>query len=267
MALQPASGSNADMAEVLRLLRSNLFISIVAAILGTGVLLDGKLYNKTPVSRSIFSLPAPSKITISQQDSIMMIFEKQPDQWLLTEPAIAPLNPERVGVLLDSNQQTSRSYAAADLPLEELFTNPVTVEIDGNSFQLGTIEPVSKQRYVLAKNRVYLQADHIMPMIRSGTSPFLDLSITKAVKRVSIDGAIARDSNAWSSLRALGIVPRKHITTAPVHSIEVMQSNKVNMLFELFIQEGVSILATPDREFGYLLSAKQAHQLGLKKTN
>lgn len=254
------------MAEIFRRLSSNTVISIIAAGLAIGVLLDGKLYNKSPATTTIFTLPSPGKIIISQQDTTMMVLEKQSDQWLLTEPVIAPLNTERVNVLLESNQQTKRSYATADLPIEQLFLNPVTVEIDGHSFQLGIIEPVSKQRYVLANDRVYLQADHVMPMIRSGTSPFLDLSITSVVQQVSIDGAIASDNRAWSSLKALGIVPRKQITTAPIHSIEVFQANKQRTVFQLYNQEGVAILAAPGSEFGYLISAQQAQQLGLNKT-
>ena len=228
-----------------------------------GILLDGKLYNQTPATRTVFEIPTPSKIIIRQQDSIIMAFEKQTDRWLLTTPEIAPLNSERVQVLLDSNRQTSRSYDTTELPVEELFTNPVSVEIDGHPFQLGMIEPVSKQRYVLANDKVYLQADHVMPMIRSGTSPFIDLAVTKSVTRVSIDGLVSEQITDWSSLVALGILPRRHITTAPVHSIEISNAANHNTRFQLFFQEGVAILAKPDSEFGYLISAQQAQKLGL----
>lgn len=252
------------MAKPREMLFSNWTISIVAALLMTGILLDGKLYNNKSVSTGIFNLPAPVKITVSRRDSTIMTFAKYANQWRLTRPAVAPLNSGRVKILLDSNRQTSRNYAATDLPLEELFADPIILEIDGKSFQLGVIEPVSKQRYVLANNRVYLQADHVVPLIRSGTSPFLDLSITGNVKRVTINESVAADKNAWSSLKALGIVPRMHITSAPVDFIEIIQPNNQQTEFQYFSQEGVAILASPDSEFGYLISSQQAQKLGLE---
>lgn len=244
---------------------SNRVIGIIAAVLAAGILLDGKLYNRPPQSMGIFSQANPASISISHQDQLIMAFENNNNHWVMTEPADAPLNAERIQVLLDTNHQVSRSYSTAELPLADLFPHPVTIDIDGKQFQLGELEPVSKLRYVLANDKVYLQADHVIPMIKAGTSAFLDLVLTDSVSLVEIDQQPLPGPELWSSLTALGIVPRSELDTQPLTAITIVQKNKDHMIFHLHVQEDVVILVSPSQRYGYLISQQQAKQLGLQK--
>lgn len=253
------------MAEHRSILLSNKVIGTIAIVLAMGILLDGKLYNRTPKATGIFPLTQPATISISQHDDVIMAFEKRDDLWVMTSPTDAPLNQQRVQVLLDSNSQVSRSYSAAGLPMADLFPKPITMEIDGHQFQLGELEPVSKQRYVLAEDHVYLQADHVIPMLRAGTSAFLDLQLTNTVTKVEIDEHEIHNPEAWSSLKALGIVPRSKLNTDPITTVTVTQQNKGKSTLQLHVQEGVIILASPLNRYGYLISQQQSTQLGLAK--
>lgn len=253
------------MVKQTSVLLSNRVISIIAVILAAGILLDGKLYNRAPKAAMIFSLTDPATISIRQQDQLIMAFENTNEQWVMTQPTDAPLDTDRIQLLLDSNHQISRSYVAAELPLEDLFPHPVTIDIDGKQFQLGELEPVSKLRYVLADNRVYLQADHVIPMIRAGATAFLDLGLTDSVTAVEINQQSIQNPESWSSLKALGIVPNSKLDTDPVFSITIKQKSKDNQIFQVYVQEDVVILSSPSKRYGYLISQQQSEQLGLAK--
>lgn len=265
LGLPPESGFSVDMAERSNPLLSNKVISFIALVLMAGILLDGKLYNRTPKVTRIFPITNPVRILVKQQDQVIMAFEKNNKQWEMTEPTDAPLNAERIQVLLDSNNQLSRSYSASDLPLTDLFPDPISLEINDRQFQLGELEPVSKQRYVRAGTLVYLQADHVLPMIRAGVSAFLDLTVTNTVSKVEIDLESQPNPESWSSLTALGIVSRSKLSTDPVSSIIIRQKNKNDKVYQLHNQDGMVVLTSPLKQYGYLISEQQAIKLGLAK--
>lgn len=247
-------------------LLSNRVVIIVASLLAIGILLDGKAYNRPPQLQPAYSIQNARTVTVRQNDQTIMAFEKQTDQWMLTTPVNAPARTERVQVLIDSNYQTNRSYAAMNLPLTELFSNAIELEIDGHPFKLGNIEPVSKMRYVLAADKVYLQADHVIPMLRASTSAFVDLAITSAVTGVTIDDIKQANPQSWSGLRALGIISRENITEDAAASVVVKQETS-DRQFNLHYQQGSTLLISPQQAFGYILSPEQIIQLNLAAFN
>jgi hypothetical protein len=96
-------------------LLSNKVISVVAALLLAGILLDGKLYNRLPQSTGIYSISAYPDVTVSKDNQTIMKFKHMDGRWHLTEPFVAPVHASRVQPLLDTNTQTLRSYELSEL--------------------------------------------------------------------------------------------------------------------------------------------------------
>ncbi len=247
-------------------LLSNRVVIIIASLLAIGILLDGKAYNRSPQLQSIYSIQNARSVTVSQNDQTTMAFERHSDQWMLTTPLNAPANAQRVQVLIDSNWQTNRSYSATDLPLTELFSDAIELDIDGHLFRLGTIEPVSKMRYVMAGDKVYLQADHVIPVLRASTSAFVDLTIASNVTAVTVDDIKQENPQSWSGLKALGIISLEDISEDAAAVVQVKQKTG-DQQFNLHYQQGTAILVPPQQAFGYILSPQQLIQLDLGAFN
>lgn len=244
-------------------LLSNRVVIFIATLLAVGILLDGKAYNRVPPQQSIYPITDARTVKISNNDRVIIAFEKTADRWLQTIPTSAPVSGERVQFLIDSNHQTNRRYATSELPVTDLFNDAVKLDIDGYTFTFGPLEAVSKQRYVLAEDTVYLQADRVLPMLHAGTSAFIDLTMTTDVKQVSIAGEQQDNAHSWSRLKALGVIGRQKINTDSITSVQLEQQDKRRKQFNLHRQNGTTILISSADLFGYILSPQQSSLLGL----
>jgi hypothetical protein len=242
---------------------SNKVISVVAALLLAGILLDGKLYNRLPQSTGIYSISAYPDVTVSKDNQTIMKFKHMDGRWHLTEPFVAPVHASRVQPLLDTNTQTLRSYELSELDNGQLFNNSVQLEIDNQLYQIGQLEPVSKMRYTLANNRVYLQADHVLPLLRAGQKAFVDLTVSGTVTSVQINDNNLPDVSAWSNLDALGLITPEQVSGQPLAVITVNAKKSRIRSFQLYAVDGIAALLNESGKYGYLFSARQAETLGL----
>jgi|GEM_PF-3730692 len=87
------------------------------------------------------------------------------DTKLQTLPVTAPALQQRLKPLLETNRYNSRSYALSDIPAAEIFTDAITLTINQAEFHFGSIEPVSKLRFVRSGEKAYLQPDTVLPML------------------------------------------------------------------------------------------------------
>lgn len=261
------------------MLLSNRFLAIVALALLAGTIGDGVLYNRPDASHAIYPFDSVSRIEISQQDHTLLALQKaDAERWEITAPFHAPAKSTRVALLLDSNVQTTRSYPLRTKENEHLhnaFTQPLTLRLDEHEFLLGDIETVSQLRYVMANDHVYLQADHIVPLLQSARSTFTDLRISDAVESVDIHStngetsANATQLAAWDKLDALAVIDAAmieaempdRITDASV-TLQLSADNKRSTLQVIPFREYVA-LQPDDKKYAYLVSEEQALALGV----
>ena len=89
---------------------SNLSLVMVMAILGTGILLDGKLYNRTPAQTAIHALGEEQSVELQYAGEQILGFDKINNNWQQSFPLPAPVKSQRVQVLLDTNKYSQRKY-------------------------------------------------------------------------------------------------------------------------------------------------------------
>jgi hypothetical protein len=259
-------------------LLSNRILAIVALVLLAGAIGDGVLYNRPDVSPAIYPLDNVRSIKISHQEHTLLALQKTDGQrWEITAPFHAPAKSTRVALLLDTNVQTARSYTLRTKEndgLTHAFTQPITLRLDEHEFLLGDIETVSQLRYVLANDHVYLQADHIVPLLQSPKSTFTDLRITDAIKGADIRTKTGETSlndtqlAAWDKLDALAVIDAAMIDaetpdrTEDASVVLQLAANKRNTLHVVPFREYVA-LQPKDKNFAYLISEEQALALGV----
>ncbi|MEM7257991.1 MAG: hypothetical protein AAF404_11440, partial [Pseudomonadota bacterium] len=188
-------------------------------------------------------------------------FANQNGRWHLTAPYVAPVLQSRIDVLLRTNHVTTRQYKHEEL--NNIFTDPILLEIGSYQYQLGQLEPVSQLRYVLAGDTVYLQADEVIPLLHAGQHAFIDLAITDKVSGISINDTPLENTANWSDLQSLGLIQTQAIDIAPIAIITITDEQNRPQILNMYSIDGVAVLAASDRDYGYLLSAKQVSELEL----
>ena len=245
------------------MLFSNRSIVLIAALLFAGILLDGKAYNRSPEATGIYRIKAFPKIRVSKDEQTIMQFEHRDGRWHLTEPFVAPVHASRVQPLLDTNQQGIRSYNKNEVDTHGLFDDNVVLEIDAFKYQLGQMESVSQMRYVMANNKVYLQADQVIPLLHAGQKAFVDLAVTNQVTAIKINGQDVADPTLWSNLGALGLITPEQITGEAAATIAIATKHSRQRNYTLHSIGGIAALVVENGDYGYLLGTQQAESLGL----
>ena len=128
---------------------SNPALMAVIAVLGTGILLDGILYNKKPPQTAIHALGDAQSIELQFAGEQILSFDKINNDWQQSFPVSAPVQSQRLQVLLDTNKYSQRKYATADVPEEDIFVDSIKLKINDAEYDFGSIEPVSKLRLSL----------------------------------------------------------------------------------------------------------------------
>jgi hypothetical protein len=293
---------------------SNRSLAVIAMVLIAGAFGDGHLYNRPVISQSIYPINSPDTIEVKYNNMVVLALRKSDDQrWLVTAPFHAPAIDSRVALLLDSNYQTSRSYTPSELATSsaksaakatgnnavQLFSDPVELRVNNNLFTLGAIEPVSQLRYVSAKTRVYLQADYVVPLLRSPKSTFTDLSVTESVDSVSMtvysistddaanrqasskavavspglrtnDNALKHQRSAtleqlaqWQNLEALAVVDAELLNQSPIARVTIEQARTQPVQLEISRFQELFALRPAQHKFAYLIGEEKADKLGI----
>lgn len=242
---------------------SNKVVVVVAVLLAAGILSDGVFYRRPTVTDQIFAGEPPGHITIAQNGRTVMAFSKASGSWLLTEPSIAPASEARLQMLLESNHQSQRSYEPSQLPLETLFADPVILQLNEHQFSFGQIEPVSKMRFVHAGEKIYLQADHVIPLLQAGPNAFIDLQVSGQVHTVSIGQKSLSNIDNWQGLRALGVVAMSAVDRSPITSVRLQDAEKKLSVLDVYSINDSLVLQPQNASYGFLLSSAQVTDLGL----
>ena len=238
---------------------SNLTLLGVIAALGTGVLLDGKLYNKRPQQAAIHALGDAQTIELQFAGEQILSFDKINNNWQQSYPVSAPVQAQRLQVLLDTNKYSQRKYAATDIPEEDIFVDPIKLKINDAEYDFGSIEPVSRLRYVRSGDLVYLQPDTVVPLLSASNNAFLDLQITHDVENITIGETTLEQPDTWSNLQAVDVIDDK--SSGPALDIEVISNKKSKLLKAKHSDSGYTI--SEDNGFTYLLDPTTAESLGL----
>lgn len=240
---------------------SNAALLVVIGVLGAAILLDGTLYNKPQTQSAIHPLGDPQTIEIQVNNKKVLGFNKVNNQWQQTLPVTAPALPQRLKPLLETNRYNSRSYALSDIPAAEIFTDAITLTINQAEFHFGSIEPVSKLRFVRSGEKAYLQPDTVLPMLSAASSVFIDLGITEEVDRITINNTL-QNADAWSNLKAIDIIENSATDSRRQSlTINLLQNNRKSQLIAAHTDDGYTI--TRDNGFTYLLDPATAESLGL----
>ncbi len=243
---------------------SNVALLVLIATLGTGILLDGRAYNKPTPMQAIYPLKNTASIEVHFDQQLILEFKKnKQQQWLQSTPIAAPALQQRVEVLLDTNKHGQRYYSSTTLPLEDIFKDSITLKIDSATYEFGSVEPVSKLRYVLADDRVYLQPDSVIPLLSGASNAFIDLKITEQVESISIGNTPVTQPDLWSNLTAIDVTPKSAILSDAGLKINLVQNGKTLTLTA--VRSGKGYVISSENGFDYTLSAESANSLGLEK--
>ena len=238
---------------------SNPALMAVIAVLGTGILLDGILYNKKPPQTAIHALGDAQSIELQFAGEQILSFDKINNDWQQSFPVSAPVQSQRLQVLLDTNKYSQRKYATADVPEEDIFVDSIKLKINDAEYDFGSIEPVSKLRYVRSGDQVYLQPDTVVPLLSTANNAFLDLKITDEVQNITVGETTLEQPDAWSNLTAVDVVDDK--SAGPALDIEVISNKKSHHLKAKHSDLGYTI--SQDNGYTYLLDKTTAESLGL----
>lgn len=242
---------------------TNKVIAIACGLLFTAIILDGRAYNREAVRSTIFNVPAYPEIKIKKNGQQIMAFGHRQGRWHITKPFIAPVQQSRIDALLATNHATGRQYLAADLKNAGLFSESVTLEIGTHSFKFGQQEPVSKLRYVQASEKIYLQSDNVIPLLKAGKSAFIDLNVTGKVNSVTVNSERLEDIGKWSYLQSLGIISAGKTIGSSLAEIKVLSDKNLEQYLSLHVIEDTVVLMVKDGKYGYMLGNAQVKALGL----
>lgn len=242
---------------------SNKVVALLAVVFLAAILLDGRAYNRTPDRVGIYKLPPHPEIKIKKDNELLMAFSHQEGRWHLTTPFTAPVMQSRVEAILGTNTVALRNYRVEDINSEDVFHDAVSLEIGPHVYQIGRLEPVSQQRFVLANDIVYLQPDNVIPLLHAGQSAFVDLTLTNQVAEVAINEQSIDNIAPWSNLLSLGVIDPETIASDPVARIALTTDDNQQQNLNLHSFDGVAVLISSDEKYGYLLSAEQADALNL----
>jgi len=170
-------------------------------------------------SNQLSSLSAKHVTTIQikrlHRDDIVL--QKQGASWFIQKPIQANANTVRVNLILDLLSSVSYSQLAVEPNLSlqqfELESAPFKLLINDQQFEFGSIEPLSKNRYIRHNNIIHLINDNVAPLLNANAASFIDnrlianeLHISKISLPAINDGdtltsalSISLDEGHWQS--------------------------------------------------------------------
>jgi hypothetical protein len=177
---------------------------LAAAVAGLGLWVFLKPRSDAPAERPLaaFKPETARAIRIERPGAAAIALEKRGEQWVLAEPLAARADPVRVQRLLAvaGARPTSR-LAATGLERFELDRPAARLTIDGQSFDFGMVNPVSREQYVLTGGAVYTIALASGAAIPGSPGDLIDkrlLASGEVPVRVELAGfTVAREEAKW----------------------------------------------------------------------
>ena len=134
----------------------NAALAVVVAALALFVFLKPGAPDPAGHALTALKAGAARSIRIERPGAPAIALEKKGDDWLMTAPLAARANLMRVQLLLAiTDARSEHRFAATDLDRFGLERPEVRLTINGQSFDFGVVNPVSREQYVLTGNAVY----------------------------------------------------------------------------------------------------------------
>lgn len=132
---------------------------------------------------------AVEHIVISQAKRSDIIVDKVNGLWQLSAPLSAQANAMRINLLLSllSMNITRQQAVTQDQNLEQfgLGASSTRLSLGQAHFSFGKVEPISKHRYVLHNDVIYLLEDTISPLLNTNASSFIDNHLIAKGQRIT----------------------------------------------------------------------------------
>lgn len=118
--------------------------------------------------------------TLENKQSIIVKIEleKTSDQWVMINPINTAIDERKIKHLTTLlSDPISASYPIKDNNLSRfgLTDEEVSIHFNGIKMQLGSLNPISHQRYILKGDRIYLVAETVYGLLIGGVSGFMPI--------------------------------------------------------------------------------------------
>lgn len=157
---------------------------LLSATLATGIIILAWYLAKsaTPPSGQAITVAASldpasvQRIQISRADKEDIVIEKSGNDWIINSPLSIAANPFRINSIL--SLPSSRSLAqlpANESDLDQLGLQPsaVTLRLDDNVFEFGTVSPLEEGRYLLHGQTIHVIEDNLFHQLVQDTGFFI----------------------------------------------------------------------------------------------
>jgi len=145
--------------------------------------------NETANYLSDVNAQSINAITIKRVQRKEIKLLKQASGWKIVRPITADGNHTRIRLLLSlvNTPIHSQLHDVDDASLEKFGLKPINVSLQLNEqlFTFGDIEPLSKRRYVLHNNSIYLIDDLISPLLNANMASFIDNRLLSASEQIT----------------------------------------------------------------------------------
>lgn len=211
------------------------------------------------------------------------------DNWRLTAPLQWPADAATIQGVLDTMQvPVSGRFAArgADLSQYGLDKPSLRLWLDGREYDFGDVQPVSKQRYVLAGGEIELVDDFLYYRVAHDAYWWLDKGLVPEGARVvavqlpgatltqndkgiwqmaPADKAVTAEAlgklvQAWAEARAMSIAPLGKGKAQGEVALS-LAGEKQPLRYEILQDPDYFVLARPDLGWEYQLDAAEADAL------
>jgi hypothetical protein len=163
---------------------------------GTDATLEHALSAATP--------EAARTIRVERAGTAPIALEKRGVDWFLTSPLAARASPPQVErVLAIAGAKSAVRLAAIDLARFDLERPALRLTIDGQHFDFGIVNEISREQYVLTGGTVYAVSARYGAALPAGPADLLDrqlLARSEVPEHIELNGfSISREEGKWVS--------------------------------------------------------------------
>lgn len=255
----------------------NLALLAAAGLLGAYAWLGRQQPGADAFPVSSLDPPAVVSVRVERPGQSAIALEKRGGAWGMTSPLAARAEPVQVQRLLGFLTATSRQrLPARDLDRFELDKPVARVTVDGASFSLGALNPVTGEQYVQAGDWVYLldsrrTAEALLPANRLLSPRLLaeqevptgfelgEASLRQADGKWLLEPApeaqVSQDDlnrwvQEWRLALAQQVAPRAP-DAKPLATLRVALAGGAELAIEVLAREPETVLARPDEKLEY----------------
>lgn len=215
-------------------------------------------------------------------------FRREGEQWLLTEPLQAPVNPYRIRQFLAiAHSRIDEGYPLAeDMSVFGFSASSPKLYIDNDVLVFGSSHPLDGRRYVTHKNRLFLIALEDFGIFNSQATDFIEKKLLPAdavISRIETPAwKLVRNSeghwatspenwlnpekqsrvlNAWKSARAIDIRQSAQTSISDAQEIAVSLENGAILHFSIIARKPSLLLERRDMGLQFEMTEETAKAL------